>query len=51
MEASPVHAAIVSFKNVFDDCIGVAEEICLTTIGALHLIFKRHWLRGSHLLA
>lgn len=51
MEASPVDTSIVALKYVFDDSVGVAEEISLTAVCALHLIFKRHGLSCCHLLA
>lgn len=51
MEASPIDTSIVSFEDIFDDSIGVAEKISLTAVCTLHLIFERHGLSGSHLFA
>ena len=50
MERSPVDATIVTFENVLDHGICVAEQVGLTT-GACDLLFDAHRLSGSVLLA
>lgn len=51
VKGCPVHTAVVSLKDVFDDGVGVAEEVCLPRVGALHLFLEREGLGSRVLLA
>lgn len=51
VEGRPVDSAVVPFEDVLDDRVLVAKEVGLAGVGALHLVFEGHRLRGGRLLS
>jgi hypothetical protein len=51
VESRPVHSTVVTFEDVLDDSVGVAEEVGLAGVRSLHLLFEGKGSGGSRLLA